>query len=126
MTSEPAYEWDAFVFQFDGKEQTAFWKANRKQILKDFIADHPGQRPYFWWMLDAPEPRKRVKGTAVEKEHHETMAYYYGVPSNDTFYELGIDKERIKEADFESELEYLKRLNLLTKEEKKLLKHKIR
>src|SRR5262245_14339766 len=44
------------------------WDENKEEILEDWIAAHPGTRPWGWWRFDAPEPRRCVRG--MELLHH--------------------------------------------------------
>jgi len=36
------------------------WKVLRGELLPKWIAEHPGTRPYAWWVFDAPERRRRI------------------------------------------------------------------
>lgn len=63
------------------------WQAHRETLLAEFIRLHPGRRPFMWWMLEAPESRRRLS----DREHEPAV--------------------------FESEAAYLRRYNLLTSEE---------
>ena len=122
MTKDPEFSWDAFTFKSDRKEQATFWKANRENILKDFIADHSGHRPYFWWEIDATEKRKQIRGRKIKAMWPGDIVYHFGVADYSASYALGESKNKIIPDNFETQTEYLKRLNLLTEAEKKLLK----
>ncbi len=93
-----------------------------KEILKDWIAESPGSRPWAWWEVTAPETRRQIKGIEILDEWPGDLVYDFGIPVYSASYHLGESKNKIKESDFESEAAYLKRLNLLTESEKKLLK----
>ena len=73
------------------------WQKHKKWILKDFISQNPGKRPWAWWEYDAPrwqrkfgtwydgtlaEPRKRLTGTG--DPNYEYLAYVpsfsFGIP----------------------------------------------
>jgi hypothetical protein len=41
------------------------WARHREQLLRQWVADHPGTRPHAWWSLDAPEPRRALGGRGV-------------------------------------------------------------
>jgi hypothetical protein len=108
------------------------WLELRHELLPAFIAEHPFQRPYAWWVFEAPERRRRTDGvvhpfddrvrrqqvenTARTNPNFRETAYrlYYGRPSclfmPDDF-----------AAKYESQLEYLQRLNLLTEVERREL-----
>jgi len=150
MTENPVYAWDAYRFQFDKEEQELFWKINRKKILKDFIENHPGKRPYCWWCFDAPEMRRRLGGIGDPRFEHlgVSRSFSFGVPDDfvsqfEADYYNGKARHvnggfipcKWKEGDFkgvavdpknppvyETELEYLTRHDFLTKTEIKLLK----
>jgi len=51
-----------FCFFWEPPERKRDWRAVRKDLLTDFAAQHPGRRPFFWWMMDAPEPRRQRVG----------------------------------------------------------------
>jgi hypothetical protein len=58
------------------------WQEWSEEILADFVAERPGQRPWGWWKFSAPEPRRRLGGVGTPK--HEVLAYSptyaYGIP----------------------------------------------
>ena len=37
------------------------WRQHRGALLAEWIAEHPGSRPYSWWMHDAPRGAARQK-----------------------------------------------------------------
>lgn len=43
-------------------EARARWAEHGAQILADWIRDHPGTRPFAWWIVEAPEPRRVLDG----------------------------------------------------------------
>jgi hypothetical protein len=110
----------------------AAWNELRDQLMPQWIAEHPGTRPYAWWKFDLPERRRRtdgvihpfddpVRNTEVElraAQHPQFREFafdlFYGKPrclfTQDDF-----------GATYEGELAYLDRLNLLTPEERKEL-----
>lgn len=55
----------------------AWWHAVRGELLRDWIAEFPGRRPFAWWLFDAPEPHRRRLG-GIGTPAHECLAY---VPS---------------------------------------------
>jgi hypothetical protein len=105
------------------------WEALRDTLLPEFIAEHPGERPYAWWKFDAPEPRQRIDADqhpfdnpdrqcrvelmAIDNPSFRDTAYetFYGRPRA-----LVIEDDFA--AKFEGELAYLDRLGLLTAYEK--------
>ncbi len=101
---------DFFCDAWAGKdaEFEAAWRTNRDALLRDYIKEHPGRRPYAWWELDAPEPRRLLSGR-VEVVDEEL---YFGLPRRTSV--------AYEEKQFEGQTAYLDRLGLLTKNEKKL------
>jgi hypothetical protein len=104
------------------------WEELRHQLLPEFIAEHPGERPYAWWKCDARERRQRTDGiqhpfdNRVRKSHVDEVAKRF--PSfHDEAYKLNKGRPNCLcvrddfEAQYESEEAYLRRLNLLTPEE---------
>lgn len=49
-------------FGGDQEALEAAWKAFRVELLREWVAEHPGTRPWAWWRFDAPELRRRVDG----------------------------------------------------------------
>lgn len=133
----------------DDNELRAVWAEHRGEVLGDFIRGHPGQRPYAWWRLEAPEPRRRLGGIGTAA--HEVLAYapefHAGIPANwvtawdvryyngrardvngrpiGTEYHAGDFRAEALDATdpptFESQASYLRRLKLLGEEERRRL-----
>ena len=101
--------WD---FRYEGLEDT--WNEHKESILKDYIKQHPGKRPWAWWRFDAPrwskdlgartgrlpEPRQRIGGTGDTA--HEAMGYLPMIA-------FGIPQEYVKQHDVDSRNGRLKR-----------------
>jgi hypothetical protein len=83
----------------DDESKREVWNALRKDILEEHIRRRPGRRPSAWWQFEAPEPKRVV---------HTEPDWKACGPEGYQEYECGTD--------------YLKRLNLLTPDEKKLFK----
>jgi hypothetical protein len=64
---------DAWVLKRDEARLRALWREYRTEILEDYIAEHPGRRPWAWWRFDAPEMRRRLGGIGTPA--HEVLAY---------------------------------------------------
>lgn len=93
-------------------ELRAFWKTNRDAIMAAASAqceriNKPFQRPYPFWEWEKREPRKR---TGTEKWHGPQCG-----PKPRIFH---------KDAIYESDQEYLTRLDLLLDWEKELIKQR--
>jgi hypothetical protein len=91
------------------------WKERRAELLPAFIEDHPGHRPTAWWMFDAPELRRVVSGGG-SLERRAGDWYYDSAPWGCPRLWYGSNLDEVK-AEFETELIYLTRLNLLTEGE---------
>jgi hypothetical protein len=81
------------------------WRKHRATLLTEWIAEFPGSRPYFWWEVERPvgKLRKQIAGPPPI----EGAPIYRGYPSHWPH----------KCLLFETEVEFLARLNLLTREE---------
>lgn len=98
------------------------WDSVKKGLLAHWIRHHPGTRPWAWWQFEAPEKHRRIlsgpgyRSLAPDSPCCETMkrtAIRFGVCAL-----LGPEAEWKNIC--ESEWAYLKRLGLLTEEEKKI------
>ena len=66
---------------------SAAWDELRSALLAEFVVEHPGARPYAWWVFDAPRdpvgtwpgawydgklaaPRLRIGGVGTPKHEH--------------------------------------------------------
>ena len=113
----------------------AAWLDLRDKLLRQWIAEQPGTRPYAWWRFDAPEPRRRIDGKPHPFENperrarvkrwkqegftwtaHRAYLLYFGIPTSlivrDDF-----------EAEYETVREYLKRRSWLSDSEREELEH---
>jgi hypothetical protein len=102
----------------DHPEMRGDWQEHDHDITQRHIVEFPGTRPWGWWRFDAPERRRRSDGKPhpfddrgrVERARHagrpDRVRLCFGIPASmftaDCF-----------EARYETQLEYLKRLNLL-------------
>lgn len=99
------------------------WDAVKKSLLAHWIRHSPGTRPWAWYMFDAPEIHRRVlKGpgysllTANDEfaEARRRVCIRFGVSGS-----LSV-QDMQNPSVCESEWAYLQRLDLLTKEEKRI------
>ena len=44
------------------------------ELLAEWMAEHPGNRPYVWWAFDAPERRKGTDGEPLPFDNAERNA----------------------------------------------------
>lgn len=114
-----------FIFIDPGQAAIEAWREHGARVLARFVRDHPGTRPWAWWLADAPEPRRRLGGTG-DPLRFARLAF--GVPDSwQTAAHAGSCMARGVPVDprdppvFESEATYLKRLALLTPAESKRL-----
>lgn len=108
------------------------WVDLKAEVMRQWIADKPFSRPFAWWACDAPARRERIDGGqhphddplwCAQAEANKQAFPHSGVD----FYTLYFGKPRVllfisddHRAKYESEREYLTRLNLLTPEEVEL------
>jgi hypothetical protein len=75
---------ESFRLRFCDDDARQIWRAARAEILVDWIAEHPGTRPWAWWRFDATEPRRRLGGVGTPA--HEVLAYLdhfpFGLPAH--------------------------------------------
>ena len=106
------------------EEWRAAWHELRDELMPEWIEAHPFTRPLGYWEADADQPRLPVDGEAaieardwMEAHHHYRQYSFLWLN-----WRLGVtDDSRDEKAPFESEPQYLIRLDLLTDEERKLL-----
>ena len=46
----------------DADSMRAGWIERRDVLVRQWVRDRPGSRPWGWWHHDAPEPRQRIDG----------------------------------------------------------------
>jgi len=107
----------------DGKDSELIrdtWFTFREFLFDEQVKERPGTRPWAWWEFEAKEPRKQIKG---DPEIRQSMDFgildknklWFGVPC------IGVPPDY----QFETQFDYLKRLNLLLKgEESSLIKRR--
>lgn len=95
------------------------WELLGDEILAAWVEDKPLTRPWAWWKFTAPEPRQRIDGGV---HPHDDPRRPVGFPKQ---LEWGIPRNVAlvpgdTKAKYETEREYLERLDLLTDHEKTL------
>ncbi|MDX9861651.1 MAG: terminase large subunit [Rhodospirillales bacterium] len=91
------------------EELAAAWERLRAAILADWIRERPGTRPWAWWEFDALEPRRQISGGPPR----DGDGLWFGVPPC-----WGLEQFADPPV-FETESEYLTRLKLLEKGERR-------
>jgi hypothetical protein len=86
--------------------ERALWKEHRVELLAEWIRESPGTRPEAWWEFEKPsgQLRRQIGGPAPLDD----SPIWRGIPSYWPCTNLL----------FEPEVEFLKRLGLLTREER--------
>ncbi len=93
------------------------WEKHRTKIMSLMGRDPgfpAGSRPAAWWRFDAPEQRRQLSGPAPMPADHQGSRYQFnqgllakGIPT------CWVNMQDADSAVFETEYEYLERLNLL-------------
>lgn len=107
------------------------WVLYRDQILADWVTKHPGTRPWAWWQFDATARREPVDGSQHPFDRSERKRYAAKwqrlYPKRDLrLFELLYGMPAIslgERCTFETEAQYLTRLNLLLPGEAESLKY---
>jgi hypothetical protein len=116
--------YDHFGRAFGGREALdldlarAAWEELREELLAEFIADRPFERPAAWWWFDAPEPRRE----ATEREDNPDAENWVGSPAWWANHRERPEADALASRGCESFRAYLTRLGLLTPEELHLAK----
>ena len=118
------------TFGFDDADSLAWgWLDLRADIMRRWVADQPGTRPWGWWKFDAPELRQRIDGGV---HPFDDPAWHSLVADQEAKYPHGLNLRELRfgilnihpqqvpglaNAKYESQQAYLSRLNLMTPEE---------
>ena len=117
------FDYDAFelagaVHHGNFTKTQALWARHGADLLEDWIQVHPGRRPFAWWVCEASEPRRVLRGVDLRvggpTREDAWWRSRFGVP----FF------VQVRPADFtgyptiEAEAVYLGRLGLLADEER--------
>ena len=93
----------------DDDELRKVWRQLRPELLDRHIKKKPGTRPWAWWRWESTEPREQVSDGPEPIGPPD----WFGKPSR----YLGQPPENM----YESQVDYLERLGLLTDDERELL-----
>src|SRR5438445_3445567 len=118
--------WDTFVFSGDllhgnYDRLRALWAEHGPELLAAWIREHPGTRPFAWWALEAPEPRRVLSGAAHVLPPgpawwEPVWRSAFGIPPLEQVGPFTVEVE--------SEAAYLRRRDLLGAEERRALRSK--
>jgi hypothetical protein len=117
------FDYDAFglagaVHRGNATETVALWDQYGAALLEDWLRAHPGCRPFGWWISEARVPRRVLRGTALRvggpTREEIWWRRHFGVP----FFLQVRPAGFIGYPAIESEATYLKRLALLTDDER--------
>ena len=112
-------DWGGHLFGFlqpDFERWASVWKFHRRTLLAAWIAEHPGTRPWSWWLAEAPAPRRVRRGANVPAHLVDDLI----APPDWRTHEAwshGASCIAHLLPFFEDELEYLRRHKLLAKGE---------
>jgi hypothetical protein len=99
----------------------AAWKYHGVEILAEYIAAHPGRRPWPWWVWDHGQERPIVNPMGAEQELQAREQYtIFGVLVCGIEHGHGAAPGEMHPW-LEPEEEYLERMGLLTDGERKIL-----
>jgi hypothetical protein len=101
----------------DPERRCDLWDEHGADVLEQFVRAHPGARPYAWWALESPEPRRVVAG-AARIRHLDPLAARLNLGRPFEWHELLEGDEPIR---LESQAEYLRRLRVLSPAEHAIL-----
>lgn len=102
----------------------ADWQRYRGELLAEWIAEHPGTRPFAWWQFDAVSRRETIDGSVHPFDRPERRelcdewhAQHPSMGYDRRFWELFYGRPAIVVGEgmvrYESEARYLTRLGLL-------------
>ena len=101
------------------------WEELRDELLDQWISEHPFTRPFAWLLFDAKEPRLRTVGEqrieSLEAAQKRGLGEYRLCHFENLNRRLGAEETRGSEGEWETEKQYLCRLNLLADSERALL-----
>jgi hypothetical protein len=112
--------WYYLKFHGDEALERALWLEHSAAVVAHHVKRSPGTRPRLWWLWEAPEPRRRLGG----KGEPYSQVLHYGVPQywhlDATLWGPDATPSDSEPPLFESEASFLRRLNLLLPDERRL------
>jgi|SRR5579862_1038109 len=117
-----ANEYEHLELRFPQDKAFRLWAIAEEDVLREWLRDHAGSRPGYWWICSAPGPRLRLnRDGSVHPDQPANIELRWdnhGLPDS---CDLDVDDGPFI---FESQASYLKRLNLLSAGERRRLKPK--
>jgi hypothetical protein len=101
----------------DAADLAAGWRQIGAALVVWHVEECPGSRPWAWWRLEAPEPRRLYTGEphmCPARQRHGAAADYFGAPHVYGCTECFIER-------YESQAHFLRRLGLLLPQEEALI-----
>lgn len=96
-------------------DQFTAWRYLREELLEKWIAQAPFTRPQLWWEYEAPARRECLQAPhPFDSPLRQDRELYYGLPRS---WVVGDPPY----SDYETEQQYLTRLDLLSAAERSLL-----
>ena len=108
-----------FAYFATDREIASGWAQIRDDLIARWAEERPGRRPRAWWRFDAKEMRQRLggKGDAILEALPSQEVYHVGIPIRwrqpGYVGPAGTPVDPKDPPIFESEAEYLRRLDLL-------------
>jgi hypothetical protein len=56
---------DLYITARPGADHEALWRTHAEELTTEWIAEHPGSRPWAWWKYDAPASRRCIDGAEL-------------------------------------------------------------
>ena len=103
--------------EFPEADRQQAWNELRKEIMQQWLTEHPGLRPFSWWLFDIPKGtrRQRLDGRHPHDDPRYSLSkqLFFGCP------------QCLRECDiggiYESQEAYLRRHSLLSGAELRVL-----
>lgn len=118
-----------FTLLGDPHQLRHVWATVGQSILEEWIVSHPCSRPWAWWELEAPEPRRRTGGIgaalhtvlAIEPCVTYQVPLHWVRPDHEVCFGVGPAVNTADPPRHESQAAYLDRLGLLSASERDYL-----
>jgi hypothetical protein len=114
------------VERFTDDDLRAGWDELGERLTREHIRHHPGSRPWGWWHFDAPERRRCTSGQhKFDDPARQAFIAKHGIIDDIYNLRFGVPACSLPQDDwhatYDTESEYLDRLDLLTPTERTTL-----